>query len=241
MAHPKAVSRGLVAALVLLAGAGASAVSAVKGIMPGRSVRAEAEKVFGRPVNATSDSRASYGGQDGAEGIDIEYRGGVVDRIDVRFNPALASDDVQRQLGLPAPSASRTIDGRLTDYYGGSRTLVLTHESADATSPIPMVTYLSAESFARAVEGLGPREWEPPSTAVRLSNPSDGPKILQFNPGACNDIYLWAQREQDVAKRARNVARRQAILAIVIASQRGECGSAAKLAAEYKETYKASK
>ena len=45
---------------------------------------------------------------------------------------------------------------------------------------------------------------------------------VQCNPAECRDVYLWAQRERDIAKRARNPPRHQAILEAQIVSQRGD-------------------
>ncbi len=68
-------------------------------------------------------------------------------------------------------------------------------------------------------------------------------KELQANPrvvmdsSGCRDVLAWAQTEQDVAKRGRDVARRQAVLEVLIAAQRGECENARKLQASYKQRF----
>lgn len=65
-------------------------------------------------------------------------------------------------------------------------------------------------------------------------------KELELNPrrvvdtSSCRDVYAWAQAEQEAAKRGRDVARRQAMLEIIIAAQRGECEKARQLAANYR-------
>jgi Mg-chelatase subunit ChlD len=56
-----------------------------------------------------------------------------------------------------------------------------------------------------------------------------------FDPSSCRDVYAWAQAEQDAARRARDVARRQAMLEIIIAAQRGECEKARQLAAGHRQ------
>lgn len=66
-------------------------------------------------------------------------------------------------------------------------------------------------------------------------------KELQANPrvvmdsSGCRDVLSWAQTEQDAARRGRDVARRQAVLEILIAAQRGECDSARKLQTAYQQ------
>jgi hypothetical protein len=59
----------------------------------------------------------------------------------------------------------------------------------------------------------------------------------EFDPSGCRDLYVWARKEQNVAKKSKNVTRRQAIMEIMIAAQRGECQKAEQLAAQYKQQY----
>lgn len=60
---------------------------------------------------------------------------------------------------------------------------------------------------------------------------------MMVDPSSCSDVHSWAQAEQSAAKRARDVARRQAVLEILIATQRGECEKARQLAVGYKQRY----
>jgi Mg-chelatase subunit ChlD len=62
------------------------------------------------------------------------------------------------------------------------------------------------------------------------------PRVVMDSSG-CRDVLGWAQTEQDVAKRGRDVARRQAVLEVMIAAQRGECENARKLQASYKQRF----
>lgn len=68
-------------------------------------------------------------------------------------------------------------------------------------------------------------------------------KELQLNPrvvmdsSGCRDVLAWAQTEQDVVKRGKDTARRQGILEILIAAQRGECDKARSLQTDYKGRY----
>jgi Mg-chelatase subunit ChlD len=68
-------------------------------------------------------------------------------------------------------------------------------------------------------------------------------KELQRNPrvvmdsSGCRDVLAWAQTEQDAAKRGRDVARRQGVLEILIAAQRGECEKARSLQAGYRQRF----
>ena len=62
------------------------------------------------------------------------------------------------------------------------------------------------------------------------------PRVVMDSSG-CRDVLAWAQAEQDAAKRGRDVARRQGILEVLIAAQRGECENARKLQAGYKQRF----
>jgi Mg-chelatase subunit ChlD/uncharacterized coiled-coil DUF342 family protein len=63
------------------------------------------------------------------------------------------------------------------------------------------------------------------------------PRVVMDSSG-CRDTLVWAQTEREVAKRAKDAARLQAILEISIASQRGECDKARGLASGYKQRYR---
>ena len=58
-----------------------------------------------------------------------------------------------------------------------------------------------------------------------------------MDASGCRDVLSWAQAEQDAAKRGRDVARRQAVLEVLIAAQRGECENARKLQTNYKQRF----
>ena len=229
------------AALVLFVSAVAStyAASILNGIEPGVSTRAEAEKVFGPPIRSITPTRFAYVPIGGTSGIEIEYTAAkVVDRIDLTFAPGVSRDIVVGDLSLPADSGgSEMKEGRVVEYYGGSRTLVLTHEAAALSSPVSQVSYFSPTVFEALTASVITDAGGPVSAAVEFSNAADKPVIIQFNPNACRDTYDWAQREQDVARRGRNAVRRQAILDVMITSQKGDCPRAQELSAAYKKTY----
>jgi hypothetical protein len=60
----------------------------------------------------------------------------------------------------------------------------------------------------------------------------------QYDPNSCRDISNWAFTERDVAKRAGNPARLQAILEIQIAAQRGDCENARRLQESYRQRFR---
>lgn len=228
------------AVAIICASVATHAVSVLNGIEPGVSTRATAEKVFGAPTRAVSATRFAYAAAGGASGIEIEYTAAqAVDRIDLAFAEGLAREDAIGALGLPVKAdGSETKDGRLFEYYAGERTLVLTHAGSDSSSPISQVSYCSRAVFdALTAAVIKTDTAAPPSAAVQYSNAQDKPVIIQFNPNGCQDIYQWAQREHDNARRGRNAVRRQAILDVMITAQKGDCRRAQELSEAYKKAY----
>src|SRR5262245_12573840 len=211
------------AALVVFASAVAAtyAASILNGIEPGVSTRSEAEKVFGAPIRSVTATRFAYVPTGGTSGIEIEYTPAqMVDRIDLSFAPGLPRELVLSGLNLPEDATgSETKQGRVVEYYGGNRTLVLTHE-AGLSSPVSHVSYCSRTVFdALTAAVIKPDADGPVPAAVEFSNAEDKPVIIQFNPNACREIYDWAQRENDAVRRGRDTVRRQAILDVMITAQ----------------------
>ena len=231
---------GTVAALVVVISAVAvNATSILNGIEPGVGTRAQAEKVFGPPIESITSTRFAYVPTEGTSGIEIEYTAAqMVDRIDLTFAPGLPREIVVSGLNLPADAAGSEIkQGRFVEYYAGSRTLVLTHE-AGPSSPVSRVSYCSRTMFdALTAAVIEPDADGPFSAAVEFSNAEDKPVIVQFNPNACRDTYNWAQREHDSVRQGRNAVRRQAILDVMITAQKGDCPRALELSAAYRKAY----
>lgn len=100
----------------------------------------------------------------------------------------------------------------------------------------PLTALKHAENYLR----LAPTASDRADVEARIA---DMQEELQRNPrvvadaSGCRDVLSWAQTEQDVAKRGRDVARRQSVLEVLIAAQRGECENARKLQAGYKQRF----
>ena len=100
----------------------------------------------------------------------------------------------------------------------------------------PLTALKHAENYLR----LAPTAADRTDVEARLA---DLREELQRNPrtvvdsSGCRDVLSWAQAEQVVAKRGRDVARRQAVLEVMIAAQRGECEKAKSLQASYKQHF----
>ena len=110
--------------------------------------------------------------------------------------------------------------------------LSLLHEAQDQLIP--------AVNYANNYLNLAPSAPDRPDVENRISEIQ---QELQRNPrmmvdsSSCPDMLAWAQAEQNAVKRGRDVARRQDVLEILIATQRGECEKARQLAAGYKRRY----
>jgi len=216
------------------------AASILNGIEPGVSTRAQAEKVFGAPIRSIAATRFAYEPTGGTSGIEIEYTPAqVVDRIELAFAPGLAREVVVRDLNLPSSAdGTETTGNHAVEYYGGNRTLVFTHESASLSSAVSHIGYCSRTVFDSLTAAVVKRDPAGPvPAAVQFSNAEDKPVIRQFNPNACQDIYQWAQLENDAVRRGRNAPRREAILDVMITAQKGDCPRAQELSAAYKKAY----
>jgi Mg-chelatase subunit ChlD len=106
--------------------------------------------------------------------------------------------------------------------------LSLVHEANDQ----PLSAIKHAENYLR----LAPNALDRGDVENRVSSMKQevqrNPRA-QYDPNSCREIYNWAQAEKEAAKR--DVLRRQAILEILIASQRGDCENARKLQERYKQ------
>jgi len=197
-------------------------VSTYMGLQPGRSSKNEVEKIFGQPIRSIGTNMFEYALPKVSVKIYVEFRANdyIVERIERRFEKPVSRAAIIRSLNLPEnPEEKGTLkEGNLVEYFGDIKTLALTYASAESGSGVISIGYYSMELFERSLE--------------KARNP-----LVQFDPASCRDLYYWAQAEQDVAKRSKNVSRRQAILEISILSQRGECEKARSLAATYKERF----
>lgn len=217
------------------------AVTLLLGLEPGKSTRVDADRVLGQPVRA-STTEVEYAPRGGSGPIVVTLRsdGSTIDRIDVQMAEPLRRDALAPSLNLPdAADGSRDTNQRRVEFYGSPNLLVLTYQGADVASGVASVGYYSEEPFARATQGLSLNSRvSAPSAAVALSNAADAPVIMQFNPNSCADIYAAAAAENRVARDSKSAARRQAILSVMIAAQKGDCVNARSLFDAYKQKFR---
>lgn len=211
-------SRSLLLLGLLLAAEPAGAVSTYKGVQPGKTTRAEVEKIFGQPRRALSGTLFEYALTDGPGELLVEYReAGVVNRLERQFPRAISRAALRQALELPeAAEATATRDGKLVEYFGDIKTLALSYTAADTTSGVISLGYHSMESFAKLVD--------------KAHNPT-----VSFNPAACRDLYAWAQRE--VRQSGLKPVRKAQIYEIMTTAQRGECTAARKTLEGYTKQY----
>lgn len=97
-----------IALLLTLSGGTCFGQSSYKGITPGKSTRADAERVLGRPVKAVSATVVEYRPQPLTSKVYVQYRKNspIVERIEVvcRLENSTCNDLIER-LGLTLPAA----------------------------------------------------------------------------------------------------------------------------------------
>ena len=136
----------------------------------------------------------------------------------------------------------RNLDGAQAQYELASQVapnsaalnynLSWVHQAQDR----PLTALKYAENYLR----LAPVSADRAEVEARMTDLREDlqrkPRVVA-DPSGCRDVLTWAQAEQDVAKRGRDVARRQAVLEVLIAAQRGECENARKLQTSYKQRF----
>jgi hypothetical protein len=140
---------------LLLACMVASAQSKFQTLQPGRSTKDDAERVLGQPVSRVSETLSEYKAQHQGQKIYIQYGKGspTIERIEVLFSTPVDRSAVAGLLELPPQADSTNWDskGRLEEYFGAPKMIVLTLESSTADSPVRRVGYYSRELFAVAL------------------------------------------------------------------------------------------
>src|SRR5262245_50493402 len=139
------ILRGFIV-ILLLASIGLSQTAFV-GITPGKSSKTDAERILGRPVTSLSDTLFEYREKTRDQKVYVQYRpqNDVVDRVEAIFDSPMARDGLAYMLALPDRQDLSKYDknGRVEEYFGGQRLIVLTHASSEVTSPVIRVGYYS--------------------------------------------------------------------------------------------------
>jgi hypothetical protein len=234
-------------AWMLIAAGSAVAETLYKDIQPGKSTREEVARTLGQPVRQISATEWEYRPQLGTGKIVVEFRAqdAVVDRLDLHFRDATIRAAVLDALQLPPePTATgRSAGGTLVEYFGDRILMSLTYATGDLQGGVTIVGYYSRVRFDRAVGDLRAGQPAPGGSGTATAGIPQprldlGSQLEQPRAGGCPDVYYWAQAEHDVAKRSRDAARRLAILAVLIAAQKGDCARAREQADGYKRSFR---
>lgn len=143
--------------IVLLTSTICMGQSTFKGLEPGRSTRAEVEKILGDPLREVSDALSEYKSDKESERIYVLYRrqSEVVDRIELVYPEPIDRAVVIRSLNLPsaANSSQTNTKGKLEEYFS-EKLLVLTYDGADAKR-VSRLGYCSRELFDKVAAKTG--------------------------------------------------------------------------------------
>ena len=145
--------------LFLLVCAACFGQSTYKGLTPGQSTRADAERVLGRPVNKLSETLIEYRPQPLTGKIYVQYRKGspIVERIEMLCRTQSSTcDDLIKSLNLALPQepTASKFDGANYEkwkfLYGAPRFVVTSGDSADSTGdnlPPSRLAFYSRELY----------------------------------------------------------------------------------------------
>lgn len=159
-------------------------------LTPGTSSKSEAERVLGASVSKSSDGLFEYKSQQGGQKLYIQYgeEPAVIHRLEVMFASPVDRAALSSLLGI-APAADTTkwdANGRLEEYFGSNKLVVLTHETSDMASPVMRVGYYSRVFFAVALEkqkgtpvaSVTPKSSSPTLTSAKTSPGNSARKVF---------------------------------------------------------------
>ena len=158
-------------------------------LTPGASTRSDGDRVLGQPVNKLSETLSEYRSKETGQKLYIQYgqQSGVIDRVEVMFDNPVDRAAMSGLLGIGQKSDTTKWDakGRLEEYFGSTKLLVLTHETSEMSSPVIRVGYYSRELFAVALEKptgtpqrLTPQLTSAPTGSVKGSNSRTTTKVF---------------------------------------------------------------
>ena len=146
----------IIIVFVLLSCATCFGQSSYKGLTPGKSTRADVERVLGPPVKKVSETLIEYPAQRLTRQIFVQYQNSpqVVSRIEIFCRTENSTCyDLMNSVNLhlpPQPTTSHTNKGKLEEYFSATN-VVLTYSDAATRSGLSQVGYYSRELFEIAV------------------------------------------------------------------------------------------
>jgi hypothetical protein len=173
--------------LVLFSSAAGFGQSAFSGLTPGKSSKADVQRLLGQPLREVSETLHEYKSENPSEKIFVQFslEASVVERIEAIYPATRDRAEVIRALRLPVlPTASQTnAKGKLEEYFASSG-IVLTYASSEADGGVSRVGYYSSDLFNSAVANV-PRTPQNNRTAS-AGKPSndDMPEPRESSPGS---------------------------------------------------------
>ena len=183
--------------VVFLTGALSFGQTPMHGLVAGKSIRADVERVVGKPVQEYSQTLIEYHSTDThVAKLFVQYgtNSPIVERIEVLFVQPLSRAAVfatvnryaaaARQPDLPEQPTVRGKNGkRLVEYFGAPYYVVLTYQGADVNSGVARSARYSPELFASAVPaGADGQAVAQPTSTPLMSPASPGNSFSQ--PGS---------------------------------------------------------
>jgi len=169
-------------------------VTKYKGIQPGLSTQEEVSDVLGAPTQKIDDSAYEYGPNTGIDKYIIEYSQDqegktVVDRLDMYLSKPVTRKALAGQMKLPdkADKDGTSSTGKLVEFYGGKKSLVLTYQGEAEKSGVKMVSFLSRNRFE---EGPGEPITARIPTPVEEEEERETPPVVVGKPSIEAKIHL---------------------------------------------------
>jgi hypothetical protein len=126
-------------------------------VQPGLSTHVDVDAALGQPLRQLNANVFEYAPPQGASRLVIQYRAGsnIVEVIEADFPRTYSRESMLQSLKLPDKPDVRTIQqGKLVEYFGGDKFLVLAYAGAEVGSGVNLLGYYSRELFERVTPGL---------------------------------------------------------------------------------------
>jgi len=158
------------------------AVIKYKGIQPGKTSKDEVTTILGEPTNEINSSSYEYRSpiKKRIEKVVIEYKTveskPIVDKIDLLLIKPVDRSAQTKKDNLPdnPKFQGENSEGKFEEYYGSTKSVMLTYQSKTPESGIKIISYLSRERFESmskefAKNTVGPKQ---PSTGEEPKKPN---------------------------------------------------------------------
>lgn len=151
------VIRGLaISIFILFSGSYVFSEASYRGLTPGVSTKTQVDSVLGQPVRPVSETLFEYASQEDAEKVYVQYRKNsmIADRIETFLNQPRDRSFILSDLSLTANAdkSRRNAKGKLEEYFGATKNIVLTYSSDNPESGVIRIGYYSSPLYALAMK-----------------------------------------------------------------------------------------